>query len=152
MFKKILKTLGGFILGLILLLVGGMIYAFITTSNDKAEVTPYLKEKMPIVATWKLEKFSPFLTDSAREVFEQERGQKILSAFSKLGEFKSFEEPQFIESKSGVSTERGSYDIVIFSMVGHFENDAAQIIVTLSRESNELLIQHIKVNSDVFLE
>ncbi len=107
---------------------------------------------MPTVVSWDFEKLRPLLTPESLKEFETERGQKTYKMFSKLGVLESFEEPQFLGAKSGATVTEGAYDIVKFSMLGHFEAGDAQFAITLATAGDSYLIHYININSDAFLE
>ena len=152
MFKKVLKFIGIFLLGFVLLFVVLAIWLSITSSKHTEKATPYLNKNIPLISKWDFEKLRPLLTQPALEQFETEQGQKIFKFFSKLGEAKSFEEPKFVNSKSSVTTTEGAKEMVIFNMGGHFENGYATFTITLESDDYEYKIQHLKINSDVFIE
>ena len=72
--------------------------------------------------------------------------------FSKLGKLKSFEEPQFLGAKTGVSVGEGAYDIVNFTMLGHFDAGDATFTITLAKDNESYLFHYININSDAFIE
>jgi len=152
MLKKLLKILGSFFLVLFILLVGGFIWFSLTSSEYIEEAKPYLDQNLPDALSWDLERLKPLLTPEAEEAFETDRGKKVYRFFSRLGQLKSFEEPEFLAAKSGVSIGTGSYDITKFSMLGEFENGPAQITVTLASVDSGYKIHYLHLNSDVFLE
>lgn len=152
MFKKFLKILGSFFLVLIILLVGGFVWFNLTSAEYVEEATPYLDENLPDALSWDYERLKPLLTPEAEEAFESERGKKVYRFFSRLGQLKSVEEPEFLAAKSGVSIGSGSYDITKFSMLGEFENGPARITVTLASVDTGYKIHYLHLSSDVFLE
>jgi hypothetical protein len=152
MFKKFLKIIGSFFLVLVALLIGTGIWFGISSSKYTEVAKPYLEKNMPIVASWDFEKFKPLLTPNALKEFENERGQKIYKVFSKLGKLQSFEEPNFLNAKTGATVGDGAFDTVRFSMLGHFETGDAVFTVTLAEIDESYFIQYIGVDSDVFLE
>ena len=151
MFKKVLKILGSFFLVSFILFAGLGVYTYVTAGNETADATPYLDEAMPVFTTWDYEQFSPYLSEGAKEAFNNENGKKLLRALSRLGEPESFESPQFLGSKVGGTVEHGSFDLVAFSILGHFSNGDAQFTITLNRENEGYSINHININSDVFI-
>jgi hypothetical protein len=152
MFKKLVKIIGSFLLVLIILFICVGIWFAVNASKYTEVALPYLEKNMPAVVSWDFEQFRPLLTPEALKEFEAERGQKIYKMFSKLGNLQSFEEPQFLGAKAGATVTEGSYDIVNFSMLGHFEAGDAQFTITLATEGDSYLIHYIKINSDVFIE
>jgi hypothetical protein len=152
MFKKLLKILGSFFLVIIVIFIGVAIWFSFTSSKYTEAAQPFLETNMPSAVSWDFEQLRPLLTPESLKEFETERGQKIYKMFSKLGALKSFEQPQFLSAKTGVSVGVGAYDIVVFSMPGHFEAGDAQISVTLASSEDSYLIHYIQVNSDVFLD
>lgn len=152
MFKKLLKIFGSFFLVLIVLFVCFGVWYAINSSKYTEVAQPFLEKNMPAVVSWDFEQFRPLLTPEALKEFETERGQKVYKFFSKLGALKSFEEPQFLGAKTGASVREGAYDVVNFSMLGHFEAGDALFTVTLAAEGGSYLIHYIYVNSDAFLE
>ncbi len=107
---------------------------------------------MPIVASWDFERLKPLLTPESLETFETDRGQKIYKMFSKLGQLKSFDEPKFLGAKTGASVGAGAYDIVNFTMLGHFESGDALFTITLATNNDSYLIHYININSDAFIQ
>ena len=77
MFKKVLKSIGIFLLGLVLLFVVLAIWFSITSSKHTENATPYLNKNIPLISTWDLEQLHPLLTQPALDQFETEQGQKI---------------------------------------------------------------------------
>jgi len=152
MFKKLLKIIGSFLLVLVVIFIGAAIWYSISSSKYEEIAKPYLEKNMPLVVSWDLDKLKPLLTPQARKTFETERGQKVYKLFSKLGKLKSFEEPQFLNAKTGVTVAEGAHDIVNFSMPGHFEKGDAVVTVTLATVGDSYQIHYIHINSDVFME
>ena len=152
MFKKFLKIIGSFFLVVVVLLICVAIWFSFNASKYEEVAKPYLETNMPIVASWDFEKLKPLLTPESLESFETERGQKIFKMFSKLGGLKSFEEPQFLGAKTGVSVGNGAYDVVNFSMHGHFDAGDALFTITLAKDNESYLIHYININSDAFIE
>lgn len=152
MFKKFLKIIGSFFLVLIIIFICVGIW-FAANSSKYTEVAqPYLEKNMPAAVSWDFEQLRPLLTPEALKAFETERGQKVYKMFSKLGALKSFEEPQFLGSKAGATIGDGTFDVVNFTMLGHFEVGDAQVSVTLATSGDSYLIHYININSDAFLE
>lgn len=152
MLKKFLKIIGSFFLVLIIIFICVGIW-FSTNSSKYTEIAqPYLEKNMPAVVSWDFEQLRPLLTPEALKEFETERGQKVYKMFSKLGTLKSFEEPQFLGSKAGATIGDGAFEVVNFTMLGHFEAGVAQVSVTLATTDDSYLIHYININSDAFLE
>ena len=152
MFKKLLKIIGSFILVLIIIFVCIGIWFSVNSSKYTEIAKPYLDKNMPAVVSWDFAQFKPLLTPEALKEFENERGQKIYKMFSKLGSLKSFEEPRFLGAKTGVTVSEGAYDIVNFSMLGHFDAGDALFTISLATHEDSYLIHFVNVNSDAFLE
>lgn len=152
MFKKFLKIIGSFFLVLIVLFICVGIWFAVKSAKYTEVAQPYLEKNMPAVVSWDFERLRPLLTPESLKEFETERGQKIYKLFSKLGALKSFEKPQFLGAKAGVTISEGAYDIVNFSMLGHFEAGDALFTITLAEDGDSYLIHHININSDAFLE
>ncbi len=152
MFRKFLKIIGSFFLVLIVIFICIGIWSAINSSKHMKVAKPYLDKNMPTAMSWDFEKLKPLLTPEALKEFETVRGQKIYKYFSKLGVYKSFKEPNFLGAKTGVSVTEGGYDLLTFSMLGHFEAGEAMVIVTLAPKDDSYLIHHININSDAFLE
>lgn len=152
MLKKVLKSIGIFLLGLILLFAILAVWLSITSSKHIETATPYLNKNVPLIATWDFEQLRPLLTQAALEQFETVQGQKIFKFFSKLGTAKSFDQPEFQNSKSSVTTQEGANEIAIFTMGGNFENGYATFTITLESDDYKYKIQHLKINSDAFIE
>lgn len=152
MFKKLLKIIGSFFLVLIIIFIGIGIWFGVSASKHNEIAKPYLQKNMPIFTTWDINKIKPLLTPEALQTFESKKGEKILKFFSKLGKLKSFEEPQFLTAKSGASIGTGSYDIVKFKMLGHFEVEDAIFTITLTTDEDSYLIHYVSINSDAFFD
>jgi hypothetical protein len=152
MFKKLCKIIGSFFLVLILLFIVVGIWFSVSSSNHVEKATPYINRVIPIISSWNYNDLQPNLTDEAQEFFETEQGKKIFEYFSKLGEFKSFEAPIFSKSMSGITIDNGSYDMVSFTVITHFNKGDALITLTLAQNNNEYKIHNININSDVFLD
>ena len=152
MFKKLLKIIGSFFLVVFVLLACVAIWFGFNASKYEEVAKPYLQKNMPIFASWDFDKFRPLLSPESLKKFETERGQKIYKMFSKLGKLKSFEDPQFKVAKKGVSVGEGTYDLVNFTMLGHFDTGDAVFTITLAKHDDSYMFHHIKINSDVFIE
>ena len=152
MFKKFLKVLGSFFLVLIIIFTCVFVWFGINSSKYTEEAKPYLDSNIPVALNWDFEQLKPLLTADSLEAFETERGQKVYKMFSKLGALQSLEEPQFLNAKTGVTTQSGAFDIVNFSMLAHFESGDAQVSVTLALVDDGYKIHYLHINSDAFLE
>jgi hypothetical protein len=136
----------------VVIFIGAAIWYGINSSKYEEVAKPYLEKNMPLVVSWAFEKLKPLLTPQALKAFETERGQKVYKLFSKLGTLKSFEEPQFLNAKTGVTATEGAHDVVNFSIPGHFEQGDAVVTVTLATAGDSYQIHYIHINSDVFME
>lgn len=152
MFKKLLKILGSFFLVLITLFVFFGIWFSISSSAHVEQATPYINKVIPTLTSWDYNNLEPELTEEAKVYFETEQGKKVFKYFAKLGDLSRFAPPEFAKSMSGVTIDSGSYDMVSFRVISHFEKGEALITLTLLLNDNGYKIHNININSDVFLD
>lgn len=151
MLRKYLKIIGSFFLFVVVPLVCAGVWFGLNASKYEEIAKPYLDKNMPIVTSWDFEQLKPLLTPEALKSFETERGQKTYKMFSKLGRLKSFDEPKYLSAKTGVSVGDDAYDVLNFTMLGHFDTGDALFTITLAKDNESYLINHININSDAFM-
>ena len=151
MFKKPLKLAGSFALILMVAFavvgIGFNLYA----SKYLDAATPYLEQNMPAVVSWDFERLKPLLTPESRAVFETEQGQRVYKMFSKLGRLTSLDAPKFLNAKAGVALDKEPYEVINFSILGHFEAGDVEITLTLVTAGDSYQIDYINMGSDAFL-
>jgi len=153
--KTVLKIIGSFVLVLAIIFVAAGIW-FKTSSSKYDEVAkPFVINNINVITSWDFEKLKPLLTPKASKELDTLKGKKLFRMFSKLGTLQSHEEPMFMGAEAGAGvttgTEDGIYDVVSYSVVGHFSSGDAIILVTLTPANDTYLINYMHINSDAFL-
>lgn len=151
MIKKIFKVIGSFFLVLLILIIAMFGWSFYSYMKYDEMAIPFINENLPLIATWDYEKYSHLFTAEAREILETEKGRKILSKFSELGALKSYDDPVYLKSESGVFAGRGAYEVFYYSIPATFEAGKANITLLLTTENDKILIYRLNIDSEVFL-
>jgi len=152
MFKKLFKWIGIFLLSLIVILLLAGIYTGYQQSKYEKVAVPFINRIVPLLSEWKVEKIKPLFTEEALSNFTDEDLDKMFSWLSKLGELKSFAEPQFVNISSGTSVRRGASTIVTYSILAQYEKGEAHITLRLLDKDGAFEIYHFNINSKALLE
>ena len=152
MLKKILKFFGIFLLGLILLFTLVAVYTGYKQSQYKESAVPYIKEVIPAISEWNAEKAKQFFVPSTFDNVSEEEFEKLFCWFSKLGRLQSIEEPEFNQVYSGATVQEGANTIVTYTVLAHYENGDAQIIIRLLDLGDSFEVYHFNINSKALIE
>ena len=152
MFKKILKWVGIFLLGLVVLFVLLAAYTGYKQSEYSETAVPYIKKVIPIISEWNPEKSKPLFVPSTFDNVSDEDFSKLFKWFSKLGALKSIDEPQFSRVTSSTTVREGAHTIITYGVLAHYENGDAQISIRLLDLGNSFEIYHFNLNSQALIE
>ena len=129
--KKFLKILGIIFLSIIVIfaLIGGWTYWKSTEYKETA--VPYIKENIPRLSGWNAEVVKSLLAPSVLKVTKDEDLEKLMKWFSKLGDLKDIEEPQFVNVTTSATVVHSKQTIVTYSIPAHYQNGDAIITMRL---------------------
>ena len=152
MFKKILKWLGIVLLVIIGLFVLIAVYSGYQQSKYEKTAIPYIKEIVPLISKWNPKEIKPYFTSEALANVSDEDLEKMFKWLSKLGELKSFEEPQFLNIFSGTSIQSGSHTIITYHVLAKYESGDANINLRLIATETSFALYHFNINSKALIE
>jgi len=109
--KKFLKIIGIIFLCIIALFGAIATYTYLKSAEYKETAVPYIKEKIPELSLWNPEVAKKYLAPEALEITKDEDLAKLMRWFSKLGNLKSFDEPQFVNVSSSATLSKGQQTI-----------------------------------------
>ena len=129
--KKFLKILGIIFLSIIVIfaLIVGWTYWKYTEYKETA--VPYIKENIPRLSGLNAEVVKSLLAPSVLKVTKDEDLEKLMKWFSKLGDLKDIEEPQFVNVTTSATVVHGKQTIVTYSIPAHYQNGDATITMRL---------------------
>ncbi len=147
MFKKILKGFGIFILVMVVLVVLVAAYTGYKQSEYSETAVPYIRNVIPKISTWDPQKAKIFFVPGTFDNVSDEDFEKLFKWFSKLGQLKSIEDPQFLSVNSSATTSEGANTIVTYSIEAHYENGDATITIKLLDLNESFEVYSFNVNS-----
>lgn len=148
MISKLVKTLGYLLLTAIVLAVGVAVWFGINASRNTDVARPYFEAQLPVILSWDFQQLEPLLAPSLKEKLSAESGQQVFRQFARLGELKSFEQLQYVGGESDVAVDGGVYDLLNFSMVGHFSAGDALVLITLAQTEDNYMLYGLNIRSD----
>jgi len=152
MVKKILKWIGIFLLGLIVLFALLAAYMAYKQSEYNETALPYIKKVIPIISEWNPEKSRPLFVASTFDNVSDEDYSKLFNWFSELGVLNSMDEPEFLKVTSGATVREGASTIVSYGVLAHYENGDAQITISLLDLGSSFEIYHFNLKSKALIE
>ncbi|KXF81932.1 hypothetical protein [Enterovibrio coralii] len=149
---KALKVVGA-VLG-ILTLIAVFLVLWTEASLDDARInaTPFIKESLPILTTWEPELYEPLFTEEARVAMQSERGKKIVTYLSTLGELKAFNEPELLKTSTHTSIDGDTKESAIFKVEALFEKGPGLVRIVLRKTPEGYRVHSINISSDAFME
>ena len=151
MLKKILKWVGIFLGGLVLLFILIGVYTGYKEAGYRETAVPYIKKVIPEISKWNYKESKKFFEPSTFEKVTDEELSKLFEWFSKLGKLKSIEEPKFNQVYSGTAVRESFGTIVTYTVLGHYENGDANITIRLLDLGDSFEVYHFNVNSKALL-
>ncbi|TDO96188.1 hypothetical protein [Marinomonas balearica] len=150
--KKFLKIVGVVVVVIIttFAILAFLMFNSISDTNEKA--IPFIEESMPLVTTWNMDNFGELLTPETLQNLRSERGQKVITSLSRIGDLKSFKKPTFVKSTSSANSEGTGGKTAIYTVEAEFENGQGLFTFTLLESESGYLIHGIHLNSDFFME
>ncbi|WP_092020609.1 hypothetical protein [Marinobacter zhejiangensis] len=144
-----LRTIGYLLVGAIILAAGTAVWFGINASRNTDIAQPYFEEQLPVIVGWDYQKLEPLLSSSLKAAFRSHEGQQAFQQFSQLGQFESFEQLQYVGADSQVAIGDGVYDLLRFSLLGHFREGDARVLITLAQTETSFLVHGLSLRSDV---
>ncbi|MCP4391779.1 MAG: hypothetical protein GY802_26020 [Gammaproteobacteria bacterium] len=140
----------------IALLVAGLVlytlwYGIKADRYDETAI-PYLESALPRLTSWEYQQLRPMLSPRARLDFENEKVQAAYQAFSRLGQLKSMERPQFVANRFDSSDEMGDIEIVDYKVALRFDSGPAMIKLKLIADGESYFIHHFGIHSEQFVD
>lgn len=148
MANKLLKTTGYLILALAVAAIAMVVWYGINASRNTDVAQPYFEAHLPVIVGWDFDTLEPLLTPSLKASFSSAEGQRVFRRLSQLGELQSFEQLQYIGGDSQVSVDGGIYDLLQFTLLGHFSAGDALVLVTLAQTDDRFLVHGLNIRSD----
>lgn len=142
------KTAGYLILALIIVAVGTSVWFGINASRNTDIARPYFEARLPVILGWDFDALEPLLTPSLQASLGSSDGQRVFQQLSRLGDYQSFEQLQFIGGDSQVPLENGVYDLLQFSLLGHFRGGDALVRITLAQADDRFLVHGLNIRSN----
>jgi hypothetical protein len=148
-FLKWLAIIVLVIISLILVLVGYVKYQ--ESSYEKTAV-PYVKEAIPAITSWNPQKVRALMQPQISQTISDADLSKLLGWLSKLGALKGIDEPQFDNVFSGADTNYGSYKIVTYDVLAHFDHGDAKIVLRIMDKGGVLKVFAFNINSKALMD
>lgn len=148
MAKKLFKIAGFLALAVAIAAIGMTVWYGINASRNTDIAQPYFEAQLPVILGWDLEALDPMLTPSLRASFSTAEGQRVFRTFATLGTLESFEQLQYIGRESEVVSGEQTYDLLMFSMLGHFSAGDAQVLITLAQSGDSYLLHGLNIRSN----
>lgn len=141
--------------GVVAIAILGIASLFLLVSAKKSKydriAVPFLEESIPVLSTWNSDMFESFWAAEVKEKVEPERMKKLFGMYQKLGDLKSYNEPQFQQVMASTGNPYGSF--VTYSIIAEYENGKARITcVLVPTKSDGLKYWKLQINSDAFLD
>lgn len=137
----------------ILLIAGLVLYSLLYGMRaDRYDETavPYLESALPKLTSWQYAKLKPLLSPEAQLVFENEKVQTAYRLFSRLGQLKSADKPQYKGSSTDTSQALGEVEVVAYEVLLEFDSGPAVIKINLVADGESYYINHFGIQSEVF--
>ena len=152
MLKRILKWIGIFVAGLVILFVLVAVYTGYISAQYNETAVPYIEQAIPIISEWDADKARPYFTSNALEKTSEEDFQKLFHWLSKMGELLSFGEPGFSNVTSGATLNEGPTTIVTYTVPAVYEYGEAMITIRLVDLGDSFEIYYFNFNSTALMD
>ena len=151
-FKRILKWIGIFLAVLFLVILLGILFAWLKSGEYDETAIPYINEVVPILSEWDPDKARPYFLPAALESASEEDFQKLFSFLSKMGLLIELGEPQFSNVTSGVTIKDGAATIVTYTVPAEYEYGDAQLTLRLVEDGESFSIYYFNLNSSALMD
>ncbi len=149
---KFLKWLAIIVLVIVSLTL--MLFGYVKYQESSYEKTavPYVKEAIPAIASWNAQKVRSIMQPQVNQTVSDADLSKLLGWLSKLGALKGIDEPKFDNVFSGADTNYGSYKIITYDVIAHFENGDARIVLRIMDKDGVLKVFAFNLNSKALID
>jgi hypothetical protein len=152
MFKRILKWIGIFVSGLVILFVLAAVYSGYKSTQYDETAIPYIEQVIPIISEWDVDQARSYFTSKALENTSEEDFQKLFRWLSKMGKLLSLGEPQFSNVTSGATLSEGSITIVTYTVPAEYEYGEALITIRLVDLGDSFEIYYFNLSSTALMD
>jgi len=129
--KKILQIIGTIFLLVVASVVGLVSYSYFKAEEYNNTAVPFIKEKIPELSSWNSEVMQKYRAPSTLEISLDENLTQVTTRLTKLGELKSFEEPEFVNIESSAVASNKEQTLATYNILSRYENGDALFTVKL---------------------
>jgi hypothetical protein len=137
---------------IIAVFAGSVLYDRHTASQYEALATPYLKRIIPEISKWDPITTKGLMAPEVSSTIPDENFAQAMTLFSQLGAFLSMDEAKFDELHEDQETKMGTQTIVEYNIDAKYENGDAVINLKLLLRDNSLEIYRFNFSSEILTE
>lgn len=150
--KKFFILLGTWFVTIMAVFLGSALYDRYKTSEYDGRAMPYIRDVLPEISKWDPATTMALMPTEVVASIPEERFIKAMSWFSRLGELKSVDDPQFADIHTGKQTDVGEQTIVEYNVEAEYANGDATINLKLLVRDDSFEIYNFNVSSETLLE
>ena len=149
---KLFKLIGILFICIVGFYLALFAYGYIKSTGYDETAIPYIKKVIPEISSWDIDVLKKYSSAEALNNVSDRDLIKLMRFFSKLGEFRSMDEPQFVNVTTNTDISNGNQTIATFAIVGYYDNGEANITLSLLEVEGGFQIYHLKITSPALIE
>ena len=132
--------------------IGGLeIYRSYQGSEFDQTAIPYIKSVIPELSKWEPATAKALMTPDIAATIPEEKFARAMHLFSKLGTLQSLDKPVFRQAHIDQETDIGKQTIVEYQVDAQYQNDEAEIFLTLVKKGDSFEIYRFNFSAEILL-
>ena len=150
--KQFLTLMLIWLVTIIAVFAGSILYDQHQASKYEANVGPYIKKIIPELSRWDPAITKALMAPGVSATIPDENFTQAMTLFSRLGALQSTEEPSFDKIQEMRNTDIGTLNIIEYNIDATYENGDAVINLQLLESGDSFEIYRFNFSSEILLE
>ena len=133
-------------------IAGVHMYKSYQSSQFEATAIPYLEQVIPTLSEWGADKTRDLIAPEALANIPEENFGKAMALFSKLGELKGFDAPEFEKLFTDETAGVPPQNFVTYKVDAHYSNADAQLQIQLIERGDHFQLYNFNLSSAYLMQ
>ena len=147
--KKFFIMLILWVVGILAVFIGSELYRRHQASTYGEAAVPYIKQVIPEISRWDPERTRELMVPEVVANIPEERFDRVIAYFSRLGELKSLAEPEFKQAHVEQKIDIGEETILEYDVDAVYESGPAEIRIELIEGKDGFEVYRFDFRSEV---
>lgn len=150
--KKFYFLVAGWFVAIVCVIAGSYLYSHYQAGEYDDRAIPYLQKVVPIISQWDPATTRELMAAETLDKIPEEKFNKIIEIFSKMGALRSMESPDFKKVLSEEETNAGTKALVAYELEARYQNGDALLSVNLLEQGGTIEVYSFNLSSQTLAE